>query len=278
MKKILFTALLALFTVSAVLAQGAKTDSAFKPKGRVSSYTQTDYSVTLKFGDPYRTVTAKNVHIFGADGLEQEINSYNSKNELLSKATFIYDVSRNLTEISIADASGALLTRTAFEYNTDGTVKSESEYNSAAKLCGKTIYKYEGTKKTESYYDGNGALLSRIITVMEGNLPVEVADYYGDGSLSNKEVFSYDTNGRLNQTTVYKEDGTVSSKKIYRYDANGVITELRTYDPQDVLIQRDVYKSDSNGNPVRISVYEISNKFGGTSNELLTITDFQYKY
>ena len=42
--------------------------------------------------------------------------------------------------------------------------------------------------------------------------------------------------------------------------------------------ERRIYKNDALGNPVRISYYDVAEKFGTTVNELSRIEDFSYTY
>jgi hypothetical protein len=72
--------------------------------------------------------------------------------------------------------------------------------------------------------------------------------------------------------------GQLTSKLVYRYDAKNVLTEIQTYNGKGVLYQREIYNSDTNGNPTKISVYLVSEKFGGTVNELQTQSTITYSY
>ena len=91
MKKIILIASLCAFAAAGIFA-----NDSFTPAGSVSSYTKTTYNVTSKFGEYFRSVAVKDVHVFNSSGLETEVAYYYGKDELGDKVTFTYDVSRNL--------------------------------------------------------------------------------------------------------------------------------------------------------------------------------------
>ena len=57
-----------------------------------------------------------------------------------------------------------------------------------------------------------------------------------------------------------------------------MLSEIQIYATDTDIIERDIFKNDAEGNPVRVSVYSIAEKFGSTANELVSITDYSYKY
>ena len=67
MKKIL-SGVLALVLAGSAFALDSEN---FIPEGTVASYTKTEYAVSTKFGDYFRSVAAKHVHVF-ANGLKKD--------------------------------------------------------------------------------------------------------------------------------------------------------------------------------------------------------------
>jgi hypothetical protein len=250
----------------------------FTPVGNVSSYTKTEYSVTTKFGDYFRMVNAKYVHVYDGSGLEIETSTYNSKDALVDKVTYTYDTSRNLTSCVCSDSAGNTVVKTTLEYYADGKIKAESEYDANGNITGKIIYKYEGQKTTESYYDSEGALISsNIATVNADNKPVEKYCYYGDGKLEKRIVYTYLENGKISFTETFDNTDKKIRKEQWRYDVNGGIAEIQATDAAGTLVQRDIYKCDAKGNPLKINMYTVAEKFGSTVNELQSITEYAYK-
>lgn len=250
--------------------------------GNPTTYTKTQYSVSSKFGEYFRSPTVKHVHVFNSSGQETESTSYTAKDVLVDKIVYSYDISHNLDTTTFYDSSNNVLCKTKSEYNPQGQLISESEYDAQGNLAGKTIYKYENKKVTESYYDGEGTLFTREISSLnDKGKVIELCIYYGDGSLDKRHVYSYDSNGNLSSDETYGLNKEYKGKEVYKYqDVNGkqVVSEIIVYNSNNKIIERSKYKIDSHGNPTTISVYEVAEKFGATANELTSITTFTYKY
>src|SRR5574344_1672873 len=196
MKRSILTAVIA-FAVCGAFAFDSET---FTPTGKVSSYTKTDYTVTTKFGDYFRSPSSKFLHVYDSTGLETETSEYNAKDVLVDKIVYQYDTSRNLVSSTFYDATNALVWKTLMVYDATGKVKEESEFDKNNKLSGKTIYKYDDKKTDESYYDGNGKLLSKTITkYVDLKKIAEAAHYLDDGSLDQNDIYTYADNGTLTQ-------------------------------------------------------------------------------
>lgn len=275
MKKTMATALAAVLSLCAFCSDFS---IGFIPEGAVSSYTKTAYSVTSKFGDYFRTVTEKEMHTF-ADGLESDVSVYSPKDELLRKYAHTYNAEKKLTGFEYADFSSGVSLKTEFEYAADGKIKSETvtDANSGS-LNSKSIFKYEDAKCTESLYDADGALVSRIISVQgESGKTSEEFQYNGDGTLSCSRKYAYTEDGKNALIEEYGADGTCLQKIVFRRDvSSGFLTEIQVYTEGSRLSQRRIYKNDERGNPVRISYYNVAEKFGTIVNELERIEDFSY--
>lgn len=273
MKKIL-SGVLALVLAGSAFALDSEN---FIPEGTVTSYTKTEYAVSTKFGDYFRSVAAKHVHVF-ANGLKKEVSSYNGKDELTDKLVYQYNTSRQLVSLTYTDANNKTIWQDVYEYMADGRNKSSSQFDADGNLSSKTIYKYDGNKTIESFYDGTGKLLSRTIYTLNANNQKEnEKQYFGDGSIALVINYTYDENNKLKQAKYIDENGTVETQRCYKYDNKGYISEIQIYDSNNVLIERDIYKNDSNGNPKKISIYEIGEKFGTSSNELKSVSEYSYK-
>lgn len=244
-------------------------------KGNPESYTKTEYSVTSRFGEYFRTPSIKHVHKF-VNGLRMETVSYSPKDEVLDSVSYEYsDGKKILAEVS-KDAAGNITRKLVYEYSADGKLKSETAYNSADVLTGKNIYKYEANKNIESLYNAEGKLLSRVNHILEDGKEVEVDYYFGDGTLSHAEKYSYTENGDVSVIENIDSDGNKSGKTVYCYDEKGALSEILLYASDTDIIERDIYKNNAKGNPVKVSIYSIAEKFGTTVNELISITDYSY--
>src|SRR5574344_681277 len=152
MKRIVLTALIALVACSAFAFDSAT----FTPNGKISSFTKTDYSISTKFGDYFRTPKSKFVHTFDATGLETESSEYSVKDVLIDKISYQYDASRNLVSSTFYDANNNIVWTTKMVYDATGKLKEESEFDKDNNLTSKTIYKTDGNTTDETYYDASG--------------------------------------------------------------------------------------------------------------------------
>lgn len=250
----------------------------FVPAGNVSSYTKTNYSVTSKFGEYFRSVSDKEVHVF-SNGQETEFSLLNAKDELITKTTYSYDGKRLSGMIYSDTASGAEL-KTEYEYGADSKLNSYTVTETASgSISSKTIYKHEEKKLTESNYDKDGKLYMRSVkTLNDDGIPVQETEYNGDGTFSLSRSYSFaESSGKIATIETFDEEGNCTSKVAFRYDTNGFLTEIQLYE-NGTITERRIYKNDSLGNPVRISFYDVAQKFGTTVNELSRIEDFSYTY
>ena len=272
MKKILFV-----FAAAALTAQVFAFDASasFVPNGS-NEYTKTEYQITEKFGDYYRSPRAKYVHVFDSNGREIQSSELTSKDAVVDNITYKYDGS-NLVETVCTDGDGKIAWKIATAYDANGNKTEESEFNASNTLVNKTIWKINGAQVEESYYNADGALLSKIITKYdELNRVIEVAQYHAAGFLEEKSVYSYNDAGKLSEISYFNGANIQSKKVVYRFDASYQITEEQTYDATNKLVVRVIYKYDSNGNVIKTTTYKVAEKFGTTVNELAGISEYAY--
>ena len=272
------TAFFAIAVLSAFSAFANNFSTEFKPAGNVSSYTKTNYSVTSKFGEYFRSVSEKEVHKF-SNGLETEFSLLNAKDELITKNTYTYDA-KKLASFTYSDIASSAELKTEFEYGVDSKVKSYTVTESGSgNLSSKTIYKYEDKKVTQSNYDKDGKLYMRVIQILNGDgIPVQETEYNGDGTFSLSRSYSFiESSKKIAAIETFDEEGNCTNKVVFRYDTNDFLTEIQVYE-NGKITERRIYKNDDLGNPVRISYYDVAEKFGTTVNELFRIEDFSYTY
>lgn len=279
MKRLIF-ALTIIATVFVSSGFAYDTSSLLKPVGSVSEYTKTDYTITEKFGDYYRSPKAKFVHTFDASGKQIEEKELTNKDALVDKIVYAYDAAGNLTLVTASDADGKLLWKKTASYDDKGNKTEESEFNAGEILVSKSIWKLTSGKQSEkSNYDVEGALLGKIITKFdEQGRDSEVCEYSADGNLSQKLIYTYNEAGKLSEVAYYDENETLKQRLVYRFDTSFAVTEEQTYDAENKLRERVIYKYDAEGNITRTTKYAVAEKFGGIVNELIDINEFSYKY
>lgn len=275
MKKFTFCVFAVLLAVS-LYAQTYQVE--LSPKGSVSSYTKTSYTVVSRFGDYYRTVSEREVHLLQS-GREIEVSLFGSKDEPLGKSTFLYDPNgKKLSSLVSKVGAGCADVKSDYEYEIDASIKSITDTDpSTGEVVGKSIFKREGEKITENRYDGTGKLESRVVKSFDSRvLPVEEVMWNGDGTFAFSRKISYLENAQISTVETFGSDGECSEKVVFKYDTNGFLTEVQVF--EDKIKERRIFKNDPYGNPTRISYYEVAQKFGTTVNELFKIEDFTYSY
>lgn len=250
-----------------------------KVAGKVSEYTKTDYTITEKFGDYYRSPRAKFVHSFDTTGKEISATELTSKDSVVDRIDYSYDEKGNLVQTVCTDADGKVGWKITTVYDADGNKTEESEFNASDALVNKTIWRTTAGKQTdESYYNADGALLSKIITQSDdAGRPIEIAHYGADGNLEEKAVYSYNDAGKLSEISFSNKAGNLTRKIVYRFDASYKITEEQTYNAENKLAVRVIYRYDAAGNIIRMTTYNVAEKFGTTVNELAGIAEYAYK-
>mgnify|MGYP007101850221 CR=1 FL=1 len=273
MKKSLFVVAAAILGSSVFAFDPA---ASLKPVGTVSEYTKTDYQITEKFGDYYRSPRAKFVHVF-VNGRETEASELTSKDALVDHITYKYE-GNNLVETICTDADGKVSWKMTTSYDAAGNKIDESEFNASNNLVNRTIWRISGNTVDESYYNADGALLSKIITKYDDqNRIAEVLQYHAAGFLEEKAVYSYNDAGKLSEISYYNGAELLAKKVVFRFDASYQISEEQTYNALNKLIVRVIYKYDGSDNIIKTTTYKVAEKFGTTVNELAGISEYSYK-
>lgn len=248
--------------------------------GSIASYTKTEYSITEKFGDYYRSPKAKYVHVFDSTGKQTESTELTIKDALVDKIEYAYDAKGNLVSTICSDADGKVQWKILASYDAKGNKTEEAEYNAGDVLSNKSIWKITAGKTSEeSYYSADGVLLGKTITKFDDQgKTTEVNQYTPDGKLDEKRVYAYNEAGKTSEVTYYDENGLQTKKVVFRFDTSFVVTEEQTYNAGNKLVQRIIYKYDATGNITKATTYAVADKFGGTVNELTGICEYAYDY
>ena len=238
MKKLLLSA-----TVAAIALNLYAFDSstAIKPNGAVKDYTKTDYTITEKFGDYYRSPKSKYVHVFDSLGRQTETSEYTNKDVLVDRLVYSYDAAGNLISTIAYDADGKISWKSQATYDDKGNKTEESEFNASDMLVNKSIWKIvAGKQSEEAYYNADGALLGKTIVKFDDQgRDAEVATYSADGLLDQKRTYTYNDAGKLSEVAYLNSDGIITKKIVYRFDEKYAITETQTYNSANKLAERN---------------------------------------
>lgn len=247
--------------------------------GKVKSYVQTDFTIASKFGNYFRTPSIKYAHYFNEKGIEIESTELTARDALINKISSVYDDNDNLIEQSCTSADGELIWKTIITYKDNLKVDS-SEYDSKGNLKAKIIYNYaDGKLVDESGYESEGSLVWKTIYKYNAAGKLEMdSEYTADGFLDNAKIYAYAEDGKLESISSYDSFSNATNKQVLRYSSDGLLNEITTYDNANQIKTRVLYKYDTSNNVNKVSVYDISNKFGGTVNELVSMSEIVYEY
>ena len=247
--------------------------------GNIKNYTRTDYTIASKFGNYFRTPNVKIVKSFNNLGKEVESSELTPKDTVINKITTAYDVRGNITEQAGFNSDNELVWKSVVSYKNN--LKADvSEYDAKGTLKGKIIYAYDNGKLVdETGYDGDGALIWKNVSkYSETGALASVCEYNSDGSLFAKVVYTYTDDGKTDTITTYQNLSKESKQQVFRYGSNGLLSEITTYTADKVVCNRLVLKYDSANNVIKVSEYEVSEKFGTTCNDLVAQSDFSYQF
>ncbi len=246
-------------------------------KGAVRTVARTDFSVTAKFGEYFRTPSAKFLYKYDSYGRRTEASELTVRDALINKVVNVYDAAGNLTEQTGFDEDNAKVWRSVITYK-DGMKSDISEFGKDNSLKSRTIYSYSGKNLSdETSYNGDGAIIWKTVyTYNDRGQLAEENEYTGDGALNERRVYVY-TDAGLNDTISYFDgNGMLRAKDVFRYGTGNVLSEVTTYGADNRLDTRTIVKFDNAGNLAKITTYTVSKKFGTVMNEMTGMTEFVY--
>ena len=274
MKKLLLAALTASLSLSVF---GYDIFSYVSINGNAKSYTQTEYSVSTKFGDYFRTPVGKTTHTLNEAAKDVEVTEYTPRDVLVNKTQISFDASGKETGLVCVNADGETEYKEVYSYK-NGQKSDVSSYGKDGSLEGKIIYAYEaGLMTEETAYDGDGVLIWKNVYKYEESKLSKKCRYFADGTLQEEENYKYSNTGAIESITTNNTSwGT--KQEVFRYASNGQLSEIITYDDENKVCDRLVIKYDAQGNVAKVSDYSVAEKFGTTVNELGYLAEFTYTY
>lgn len=279
MKKVLFVASLMLLFLSVSYGARAFDIESYVPlKGPVKGWTRTDYEITTKFGDYFRTPITKTVHTIEKDR-ELSTSETTARDVLVNRVINVYDDNGHLTGQTLYNADNAAVWKSEIVYGEDGNKSETNEFAKDGTLKGKTIYSYtDGSLTDETCYNTDGALVwKNIYKYSSGRLASECF-YYADGSLEEEHDLTYTPDGKIDVISYRNEFGVVLTTDNFRYGDDGELLEITTCAANNKTTRRTLLKYDTQGNLSRVSGYRVLTKFGQTVTELCDMFERTYEY
>lgn len=248
-------------------------------KGPVKSWTRTNYDITTKFGDYFRTPVSKTVHTLDGDR-ELATSETTARDVLVNRVVNVYDDSGRLSGQSLYNADNSLTWKSESTYGADGNKADTSEFGKDGSLKGKTVYTYtDGHLTDETCYNGDGALVWKIIrTYNDSGFIAAEKFYYADGSMEEEHDYAYNPDGKIDVISYRNEFGIVLTSDNFRYGDDGELLEITTCAANGKTTRRTLLKYDTAGNLSRVSIYSVTNKFGQVMTELCDMFERTYQY
>lgn len=278
MKKVFVASLMLLFLSLLYSAPSFDIEGYVPLKGTVKGYTRTDYEITTKFGDYFRTPVTKTIHTLENDK-ELSTSETTARDVLVNRVVNVYGDGGKLTGQTLYNADNAAIWKSETVYGSDGNKSETSEFGKDGALKGKTIYQYtDGNLTDETCYNGDGALVwKNVYTYSQGRLATQCY-YYADGSLEEEHDYTYTPDGKIDVISYRNEFGVVLTTDNFRYGDSGELLEITTAAANNKTTARTLLKYDTQGNLSRVSIYRVANKFGQQVTELCDMFERTYDY
>jgi len=229
-------------------------------KGRVKTFTETMYSIV----DSLKDNIGKNP-IFYTDTVSYNEKGYRIESRFffllfsIEKYTYKYDANGNKIEQTDYDTSGRSIGMHTYKYDEKGNKIEQIDYDTNGRSVWKYNYKYDDKENLieviQYLYDN---FFNRKTYKYDKKMnKIEECNYFGDGSLIEKDIFKYDTKGNKIENRHYKSNGIMDKKYIYKYDEIGNKIEWTFYDQNGKLDKKYVYKYDydKTGNWIKQTVF-----------------------
>lgn len=227
--------------------------------GDVSLIIETVYSVKEKFGEIQKeNISRVYSYRYNNNGNLIELIEYNSDGKLNVKETIKYDEKMNKKShlVSRPDFGGGG-TQYVYSYKYDNRgnkIECEEQWNEG-RSSERDTYQYDknGRLIEEKQFNSSGVLENSYLYDKSGN---KIEKYWYDKNNKNnsvgkhKWVYKYNVSGDVLEEVRYKLDGSLSQKRTYKYDTrrNKVEEEYYIYSKKYKQTLTYQYKFDKNGN------------------------------
>lgn len=199
---------------------------------------KTELHYLYKFGKPQGNGEKKNTIMYNTKGKATGRIFYKGDGLVLYKDTYKYDDKGNLIEEETKNPNGTIASKVVNRYDEKGNKIEDVTYKADGSISYKNTHKFDeqGHEIEQMYYEY----------------------YKGNGTLGNRSVRIYYTNGNCEET-VYDKNDAVLAKTSIKTDEKGNIIEQLKYNPDgklNKLIPKIEFKYDEKGNEIEEIYYD----------------------
>ena len=144
----------------------------------------------------------------------------------------------------------------SYYFDVNGYALGWNEYNRSLVLTGRTAYLNDRNgNRIERTVFMNEKMSKKETSRYENNRLVEEQSYHSNGTMAEKRIYKYDSQGNNTELQFYKPQGELTQRYIYSYDANGNRIEWRFYDADEFLVALTTYYYDTHNNCIEVSSF-----------------------
>ena len=89
---------------------------------------------------------------------------------------------------------------------------------------------------------------------------IEASNYDAEGGFSDKNIYSYDDKGRVNQVIEVNRDGGLNGSVLTEYDDKIGQLTISSYNAGGKLLKKELRTTDKNGFPIETIIYDAENQ------------------
>jgi len=187
-----------------------------------------------------------------------------------NSSIYVYGPSGQLDKVTHYDPDGSVRGRIEYRYDSAGRLIERSTYAGAKELFDKEVITYptrwQCLEKRETYHDGRVLPGYQWLSTFndKGRL-IERRTLKPDGSLSERNVYSYDAKGNVKKSEYYDGNNVYRWSHVfsYKFDNRGNWVEKKAV---QVLPGRDSKANDSDNDKAPLMTYRVITYFDVTRN------------
>lgn len=185
---------------------------------------------------------------------ENDLSKMNINDGVSSIREYSFHAIDKFGEISKGERSFG----TVFKFNQFGNLTELTDYDNNGDLKRKRIYEYDKENKLlEEKLFENGSLYDKWVSEYDSNgQDIERIRYLGNGSISNSIISKYDEGGMKIERIHKDESGSITGREIFKYNEIGQNIERLWYNENGILDVKVLNEFDRNNNKINEKFYK----------------------